>query len=109
MLTFLLLGGVGGLLGLVGALAFGTTMRRVGVVAAAGIVAAAALFAYGYLSAETVTSGNACHDCERWHGRYMSVFNFLVPFFNGVAWVGGAGLGGVLRWVWMATRSETSR
>ena len=108
MLTFLLVRGAGGVLGLAGALVFGTTVRRVAVVAAVGIVALGALFLSAYLSAPTDPQGDTCHDCSLWHGRYLDALAFLVPLLNGAGWVVGACTGGVLRRIWTTTSSEAS-
>ncbi len=103
-MTFLLLGGAGGVLGFAGGALFGTTVRRVGGLAGVGVALAAALFLLWFVTAEPAESGTPCHDCWEWHGRYVGVLTFLVPLLNGIGWIVGVALGAAARWALAARR-----
>jgi hypothetical protein len=73
VLVFLYFGFGAALAGLALALALGTSPKRAAIVSLFGVVGIIALVVVGFVSADT----SPCHDCNAYHGRYLSPYAFF--------------------------------
>ena len=93
MLLFLYFGFGAALAGLALALALGTSPKRAAIVSLFGVLGIIALVVVSFVSADT----SPCHECNAYHGRYLSPYAFFLGALNVAGWYAGVALGANLR------------
>jgi hypothetical protein len=93
LLLLLYFGGGAALAGPALALALGTSPKRAAIVSLFGVLGVIALVVGSFVSADT----SPCHECNAYHGRYLSPYAFILGALNVAGWYGGVALGANLR------------